>query len=307
MLLTTDMTKRCFSHPSVDVSTVVHLLRWRATHQPDRRGYTFLLDGETNEISITYAELDHQARNIAAQLQGMVTAGETVLLLYPPNIGYIAAFFGCLYAGAIAVPCYPPRRNRPNPSLPAIVADSQAKVALTTTAILSDLHRQLPYTPQFHMLHWLTTDTLDRDLAAGWKEPYLDPDMLAFLQYTSGSTGTPKGVMVSHGNLLHNEHMIACAFGHSDQTVVVGWLPLFHDMGLIGNVLQPLYLGVPCILMPSIAFLQKPYRWLQAISRYRATTSGGPNFAYDLCVRQISDEQRTSLDLSSWSVAFNGA
>ena len=141
-----------------------------------------------------------------------------------------------------------------------------------------------------------------------WQEPALvSPDTLAFLQYTSGSTGKPKGVMVTHGNLLHNEQMIQKAFGHTSQSGVVGWLPLFHDMGLIGNVLQPLYLGIPCILMSPIAFLQKPVRWLQAISRYKATTSGGPNFAYDLCVQKITPQQLQSLDLSSWEVAFNGA
>src|SRR5262249_33606149 len=138
-------------------------------------------------------------------------------------------------------------------------------------------------------------------------EPRTDGSSLAFLQYTSGSTSTPKGVMVSHGNLLANEEMIRRAFGQSEESVIVGWLPLYHDMGLIGNVLQPLYVGAPCVLMPPLAFLQSPARWLRAVSQYRATTSGGPSFAYELCAQRVSAEVRRELDLSSWQVAFNGA
>jgi acyl-CoA synthetase (AMP-forming)/AMP-acid ligase II len=156
-------------------------------------------------------------------------------------------------------------------------------------------------------MHWLATDDAGVDAADQWREPALNRETLAFLQYTSGSTAAPKGVMVSHGNLLSNERMVQQAFGHTEQSTFAGWLPLYHDMGLIGNVLQPLYIGAACILMAPMAFLQRPVRWLQAISRYRARTSGGPNFAYDLCVRKITDEQRAALDLSSWRVAFNGA
>src|SRR6185295_3232330 len=143
--------------------------------------------------------------------------------------------------------------------------------------------------------------------AEQWREPEADADTLAFLQYTSGSTAAPKGVMVSHGNLLHNEEMIRNAFNQSERSVIVGWLPLYHDMGLIGNVLQPLYVGAQCVLMSPIAFLQRPVRWLNAISRYKGTTSGGPNFAYDLCVRKTTPADRAAMDLSSWTVAFNGA
>jgi acyl-CoA synthetase (AMP-forming)/AMP-acid ligase II len=165
------------------------------------------------------------------------------------------------------------------------VADAGATIALTTKTVLSNVERQFTQSPTLQALHWLATDnTADRDLAQAWLQPAISSDTLAFLQYTSGSTGTPKGVMVSHGNLLHNEQMMQQAVQHTEKTIVVGWLPLFHDMGLIGNVLQPLYLGIPCILMSPVAFLQRPVRWLQAISRYKATTSGGPNFAYELCV-----------------------
>ncbi len=289
------------------LSTLVELLSYRAQNQPDQTAYTFLQDGETESGSLTYRELDQQARTIAASLQLVVSPGERALLLYPSGLEFIATFFGCLYAGVVAVPAYPPKRNQKMSRLQAIVADSQAKVALTTQEILTNIESRFAENPELIALRWLATDTIAREQAESWQEPALSEKTLAFLQYTSGSTGTPKGVMVSHGNLLHNERTIQKAFGHTDQTIFVGWLPLFHDMGLIGNVLQPMYLGIKCILMPPVAFLQKPLRWLQAISRYKATTSGGPNFAYDLCVQKTTPEQRASLDLSSWKVAFNGA
>jgi malonyl CoA-acyl carrier protein transacylase len=287
--------------------TFVDILRQRAECQPDSTAYIFLQDGETEEISLTYQELDLCSRSIAAQLQNLEATGERALLLYPPGLEFISAFFGCLYAGVVAVPAYPPRRNQRMTRLQAIVADAQATFALTTTSVLTNIKHNLIEEPELAALRWITTDNIATNLVENWQVPMVSNDTLAFLQYTSGSTGTPKGVMVNHENLLHNEQMIQQAFGHSSETIFVGWLPLFHDMGLIGNVLQPLYLGIPSILMPPEAFLMKPFRWLMAISRYKATTSGGPNFAYDLCVQKINPEQRASLDLSSWEVAFNGA
>ncbi|NEO41303.1 MAG: fatty acyl-AMP ligase [Moorea sp. SIOASIH] len=289
------------------VSTLVDLLRTRAENQPEQIAYIFLENGETESAQLNYQQLNRQARALAASLHSLVAPGERVLLLYPPGIEFIAAFFGCLYAGVVAVPAYPPRRNQKMSRLQGIVADSQATVALTTTSVLGNIEGKLTENPELASLRWLATDNIGSDRANEWHEPALTSNTLAFLQYTSGSTGTPKGVMVSHGNLLHNQQMIQQAFGHTADTIVVGWLPFYHDMGLIGNVLQPLYLGKPVILMPPVAFLQKPIRWLQAISRYKATTSGGPNFAYDLCVNKIKPEQLTGLDLSSWRVAFSGA
>src|SRR5262249_21594529 len=255
----------------------------------------------------TYEELDRQARAIGAWLQSRGITGERALLLYPPGLEYIVAFFGCLYAGVVAVPAYPPRRNRSTSRLQAIVADAQAAVALTTTSIMSDVEKRFSQSPGLEALCWLNTDCVSSDLIKAWRAPSVTSDTLAFLQYTSGSTAAPKSVMLSHRNLLHNERIIQMAFEHTERSIVAGWLPLYHDMGLIGIVLQPLYVGVPCILMSPEAFLQKPLRWLGAISRYRVTTSGGPNFAYDLCVRKITPEQRATIDLSSWSVAFNGS
>ncbi|MEH2009475.1 fatty acyl-AMP ligase [Nostoc sp.] len=288
-------------------STLVDVLRYRAKHQPNTIAFTFLEDGETEEVNWTYQVLDEQAQAIAAQLQTLGMPGHRALLLYPQGLEFIAAFFGCLYAGVIAVPAYPPRANQSMLRLSAIVQDAEAAIALTTTTVLSNIQQQLNQSPQLQNLHWLASDQVFAKSEQPWQEVQFNGDTIAFLQYTSGSTGTPKGVMVSHGNILHNEQMIQVAMQHSKETIFVGWLPLFHDMGLIGNVIQPLYLGIRCVFMSPVAFLQRPWRWLQAISRYQATTSGGPNFAYDLCVRKITDEQRATLDLSSWDVAFSGA
>jgi acyl-CoA synthetase (AMP-forming)/AMP-acid ligase II len=310
------------SESPFDSATLVGLLRWRASHQPDRRAYSFLTDGETTVVALTYAQLDQRARAIAAWLQSQDASGTRVLLLYPPGLDYIAAFFGCLYAGVIAVPAYPPRLNRSLARIQAIVADAQATSALTTSALLPRIAATFDHTPDLQALRWLATDSFsagsagelaqrDADtsdsLADAWQEPALSGETLAFLQYTSGSTGTPKGVMVSHGNLLGNLEVIRRCYEHTSDSVGVIWLPPYHDMGLIGGILQPLYAGFPVVLMSPTAFLQRPIRWLRAVSRYHATTSGGPNFAYDLCARKITPEQRATLDLSSWDVAFNGA
>lgn len=287
-------------------ATLVELLRTRGQNQPKQTAFTFLQDGETESDSLTYQELDSLSRAIAAQLQSSTVPGERALLLFPPGLEYISAFFGCLYAGLVAVPAYPPRPNRSLARLQTIVADAQASVALTTTSILSNLERQFAQAPELKTLRWLTTNQVG-NLAQEWQEPAVSGDTLAFLQYTSGSTAAPKGVMITHSNLLHNLGLIHQCFEHTPNSRGVIWLPPYHDMGLIGGVLQPLYGGFPVTLMSPLVFLQNPLRWLRAISRYRATTSGGPSFAYDLCVRKITPDQLTTLDLSSWEVAFNGA
>ncbi|HEY9711087.1 MAG TPA: AMP-binding protein, partial [Oculatellaceae cyanobacterium] len=255
-------------------STSLDLLHYRAVQQPDRTAFTFLLDGEIESDRLTYGELDRLARAIAAQLQALGLSGERALLLYPPGLDYLAAFFGCLYAGVVAVPAYPPRSPRNTPRIKAIWADAQAAIALTTTATLSKLQSLLTAKTDLGDIAWLTTDNLAKGLEESWQEPFINIDTLAFLQYTSGSTGTPKGVMLSHGNLLHNAAMTYQFMEHSPSSKFVSWLPIYHDMGLIGGIVQPLYGGFPCILMPPAAFLQRPYRWLQAISRYKGTTSG---------------------------------
>jgi len=286
---------------------LIELLKERAFDRPGHLVYTFLMDGNQREVNLTYGQLDRRSRAIAGRLQFLKPEPGRVLLLYPPGLEYIEAFFGCLYAAAVAVPAYPPRLNQSLTRLEGIVKDSQATLVLTTKEILSKAESLCAHAPSLEPLRWLATDSIEDELADQWREPRVTGDSLAFLQYTSGSTATPKGVMVSHGNLLHNQQMIQAAFEQTERSVIVGWLPLYHDMGLIGNVLQPLYLGAQSILMSPLTFLRHPFRWLQAISRYRATTSGGPNFAYDMCVRKITREQRELLDLSSWRVAFNGS
>jgi amino acid adenylation domain-containing protein len=287
--------------------TVVDVLCQRSYLHSDADAFSFLEDGETQTATLTYRELDRYSKAIATQLQALNLKGERALLLYPPGLDYIAAFFGCLYAGVIAVPAYPPRNQRNTPRIQAIVADAQAAIALTTSTIQPQIQSLLSEKVDLNSLRWLTTDCIDKSIEANWQKPLIDENAIAFLQYTSGSTGTPKGVILTHGNLLHNAAMTYHLMGHSPTSKFVSWLPTYHDMGLIGGILQPLYGGFPCILMPPSTFLARPYRWLQAISRYKGTTSGAPNFAYQLCVEKITSEQLETLDLSSWSVAFNGA
>jgi len=292
--------------------TLAGLLRLRAAERPEREAFVFLADGGEPAARLTYGELDRRARAIAARLRASLAPGDRALLLYPPGLEFIAAFFGCLYAGVTAVPAYPPRLNdRSQARLRAIVEDAAPRAALTTEAIFAAAVASEALTarvPELGTVRWIATDGPGLDMGqeeADLPEP--EPGSVAFLQYTSGSTAAPKGVMVTHANLVHNERMIGEAFRQDEETVVVGWLPLYHDMGLIGNVLQPLHAGARCVLMSPVAFLQQPVRWLRAISRFHGTTSGGPNFAYDLCVRRIPPEERAQLDLSSWRVAFNGA
>ncbi|MET0399701.1 MAG: condensation domain-containing protein, partial [Longimicrobiaceae bacterium] len=288
-------------------ASLVELLRLRAEADPDRIAYTFLQGGEVEEGHVTYGELDLRARAVAARLQALGARGTRALLLYPPGLEYIAALFGCFYAGVVAVPAYPPRRNKPDPRLQSIVADCAPTLALATRELLDESERLCAHTPELSGLRWIATEDVPSDEAEAWTDPEARGDTLAFLQYTSGSTAAPKGVMVSHGNLLHNFAVIEGFTGYTPETRSVIWLPPYHDMGLIGGILQPLFTGYWAALFSPVAFIQRPARWLEAISRYRATSSGGPNFAYELCVHSMRPEERAALDLSHWEIAFNGA
>jgi len=288
-------------------SNLVDLLRHRSAHQSADTAFTYLVDGEQDEITWTYAELDRRARAIAAWLQSLGLQGERALLLYPAGLDFIAAFFGCVYAGVVAVPAYPPRKNRSLERIEAIADDAEAKVALTTHEVMGRVQGVLDENPGLKSLHWGATDQFPAGMEHDWRHPDVHGDTLAFLQYTSGSTGTPKGVMLSHANLIHNSALICHAFEHTRSGVGVFWLPSYHDMGLIGGILQPIYYGKPNVLMSPMSFLQKPLRWMRAITKYKGTVSGGPNFAFDLCLRRITPEERQTLDLSTWSLAFNGA
>ncbi|HEX3527537.1 MAG TPA: AMP-binding protein [Thermoanaerobaculia bacterium] len=284
--------------------SLADVLRRRAREHPERTAYIFLHDGEVEADRRTYAGLDARAHAIAARLQSRgAEPGDRALLLFPPGLDFIDAFFGCLYAGVIAVPCYPPRPGRGQPRLKAILSDAGARFALCTAAIAGKLETLAADDAEIAGLARIATE----ECASTSLPLRTGDDGIAFLQYTSGSTATPKGVMVTHANLAFMEGLIAEVFEQGEESVVVAWLPVYHDMGLIGNVLQPLWLGATCVLMAPVAFLRRPRRWLEAISRYRATTSGGPSFAYELCAERIAPEDRRGLDLSSWRVAFNGA
>ncbi len=293
-----------------DGCNFVDLLRWRADHQPDRLIFTELLDGEDQSLEIACAALDRRARAVAARLLEIASPGDRALLLYAGGIDFVEAFLGCLYAGVVAVPSYPPdptRIERTLPRLRSIVRDAQPRIILSTTGIIGLAEQLCAQATELARLPWFATDAVQDNDADAWRQPDVDANSLALLQYTSGSTAEPKGVMVTHGNLLSNEAMIKHAFGHTEHSVGVSWLPVFHDMGLMGHILQPIYLGAHSVLLSPLAFLQRPVRWLTAISKYRATTSGAPNFAYEFCARKIKAEQLEGIDLSSWRVAYNGA
>ncbi len=283
-------------------SSLVDLLQCRADEQPDDHAYTFLDEGEVEGARWTWSELDRKARTVAAWLQGRVTPGDRALLMYPPGLEFIAAFFGCLYAGVVAVPVQPPQKGRAQRGLDRVQAiAASADPAAILTAGDEHSARRTPHSALG------VTDTLDHHLYEHWQPPTVGPETLAFLQFTSGSTSSPKGVMVTHANLLHNLMYGFHVGGTGRHSVSVSWLPVTHDMGLIEGVLQPAFSGSPAYLMSPSSFLQRPARWLNAISDHRAVRSGGPNFAYDLAVGRVSAADRARLDLSCWKAAYNGA
>ncbi len=279
-------------------SDFVGVLRAVVRRRADQTALIFLDDGEVEFPPLSYGELERRVRAVAARLRTVAEPGDRALLLYPPGAGFVIAFLGCLYAGVVAVPTFPPRRGREDRRLGGIVEDARPSVVLTESALAA----AMPAGARV-----LATDGIDIADAERWRPSELSAETPAFLQYTSGSTAAPKGVVVTHGNLVHNQEIIREVCAHDEESVTVSWLPPYHDMGLIAGILQPLFTGGRCVLMSPAAFLQKPVRWLDAITRYRAATSGGPNFAYDLCVRKVSAGDRERLDLASWRMAFNGA
>lgn len=288
-----------------NIRTIVDLLRLRAEEQPEALAYRFLVSGDPQGPmeEWNYAHLERYARCVAAHLQRLdAVPGDRALLLYPAGLEFIAAFLGSLYAGVIAVPAYP---HRTLSRLEGIAKNAECRFVLTNSAFLK-LGRSLEQqAPALRSAQWIATSEILNEPAPEWTPPEISEETLAFLQYTSGSTGQPKGVMVSHGNVLHNESLIQRGFATNSAMHVVGWLPLYHDMGLIGNVLQPLFAGASCTFMSPMSFLQRPLRWLRAVSQFRGTVSGGPNFAFDLCVSKLAPGEH--LDLSSWKTAFNGS
>ncbi len=282
------------------------LQHW-AIHRPDEDAFVFT-DVESIEEKLTYAQLWEEVRALAGALQDQcrIRAGDRVLLLYPPGLEFVVGFFACHAAGAIAVPAYPPRRNRKASRIRSIVVDSDARWALSTQSVVDLLKGDQPHDDLIGV-QLVGTDTPAMRDVSKWRRPKLQDSSLAVLQYTSGSTGSPKGVMLNHANLIANSELIREGFQPAAGTVCMSWLPTYHDMGLVGGVLMPLYIGRVDVLTSPMTFLQRPLRWLQAITRYGVTVSGGPNFAYQLCVDKIPEEELQGIDLSTWDIAFNGA
>lgn len=292
------------------VTNMVDLLRGRADAHPDAVAYTFLESGEHPGSTTSWGALDLRSRAIGASIAARVDPGARVLIMLPPGIDFASAFFSVLYAGAIAIPTYPPagaRADRTSARVRGMAADAGVSLVLSHGSLRARAATLESMVPELAGIPWLEIDAVD-DAAAGlWRDPLAVSSAIALLQYTSGSTAAPRGVMVSHGNLLHNLALSARLGGYTTDSVSVSWLPVNHDMGLINGVLQGVHSGCTTVQMAPAAFLQRPARWLQAISRFGATHSGGPNFAYDLCARRVSGEDREGLDLSSWRLAYNGS
>jgi acyl-CoA synthetase (AMP-forming)/AMP-acid ligase II len=286
----------------MSIRTFADICRRQADSAGDSTAY-WLSDGDVETARVTFTEIDAAARKVAHALTARRLFGERVVLLFESGLDFIQSFYGCLYSGAIAVPVNMPSRRKRVEKILTIAADCGATIALTSAELRTSLQAD-GLTLECVCLNELLGEVANDNAVSA---RIVQPQQPAFLQYTSGSTGAPKGVIVSHENLVCNQQMIREGFGHDSTTVFASWLPLFHDMGLVGNMLQPMYLGIPAALMPPAAFIQQPVRWLRMISHYRATTSGAPNFAYELCLRRIRDADMEGIDLSSWSLAFNGA
>ncbi|MBN0043765.1 fatty acyl-AMP ligase [Streptomyces actuosus] len=300
--------------------SLIDLLTAHASEHPDRIAYRYLVTGDSDgEIQyMSYARLALRSRAVAAWLQDRLPTGARALLLHPPGLEFVCGYLGCLAAGVVAVPGVPPQGRAHNHRalirMRRLIADSDAKVILGGREVIASLAAQAEQLPETAGLTWIATEDIPDDAADAWREPGLTADTVAFLQYTSGSTSAPKGVAVTHGNLLDNQHVITERMGHTPEAIAehggemfVSWLPMYHDMGLIGPVLNTVHLGVTATLFSPLHFLQQPQRWLTAVDRYRPHTSGGPNFAYELALKHATPEFVDSLDLSSWRVAFNGA
>ena len=288
------------------VATLVELLDYRAARHPHDIVFRFLSGDGVEDGVLTFEALRDRAQSIAAALGEYASPGDRVVLLVPPGLEYVASFFGCLYAGVVAVPAYPPNPRRADPRVHGIIADSEARVALVHASLAARLESWLALGGAPSGVRWIDVSSLKHE-SVGARTVTPTASDLAMLQYTSGSTGDPRGVMLTHANLLHNSAVIHRVSEHRAGDSGVFWLPPFHDMGLIGGIVAPVYAGRPAALMAPATFLQRPLRWLEAMARYRATTSGAPNFAYDLCVDRTTEAERASLDLSAWRTSFNGA
>jgi acyl transferase domain-containing protein/acyl-CoA synthetase (AMP-forming)/AMP-acid ligase II/acyl carrier protein/NAD(P)-dependent dehydrogenase (short-subunit alcohol dehydrogenase family) len=292
---------------SPQAETLYDVLKFRAEKQPNDPAYVFLNNGEEETPPLTYKQLHDSSIAFAAKLQSRNMAGERALLIFESGYEYIISFFGCIYAGVISVPLHPPGKNKSMSRISAISLDSDAKLILSTRELQEELKNECKNDDVLKKLDWLCIDDPAENTSAQWKEPDLTGDSITYLQYTSGSTGIPKGVIVSHENLVTNLAIIDKSHPHDDNSVMVTWLPIHHDMGLIYGMLLPFFCGYPCYYMTPQAFVQKPYRWLHAISKYKGTHNAAPNFAFELCVNKVTADEKKSLDLSTWKFAMNAA
>lgn len=286
---------------------IAEMLRRRAGNGGNDLAFAFLKDGESVHVSWTYQELYARALALAGQLRKSGSKGDRVVLAFPPGLDFLAGFFGCLYAGMIPAPAYPPHRARRDGRLPAMAADCGARLALTTGSLMEEIRDGLEQETALGAIAVLAVDDIEPDGNIDLERETETARGLAYLQYTSGSTSVPKGVKITHGNLAQNLRDLHLGFQHDERSVMVTWLPAFHDMGLIYGLLLPLYFGFPCYVIPPTQFTRDPICWLRAISKFRGTHSAAPNFAFDLCRRRITEEQRRQLDLASWEMALIAA
>lgn len=290
-----------------DATTLTEILDRHAARRPDALAFRFLAMGEEEAETMTYAELARDARQIAGFFGQRHAAGSRMLVLAESSLDFVRVFMGCLQAGIIPVPAKTPRGETALIHLHRIVENAVCDGCVACGKITDKMDQAVAgLCHRTGMAFYRSAGLRQADETAPLR-PALERDTTAFIQYTSGSTGHPKGVTVTHGNLLHNQRQIRAAFGHSSNTVFVSWLPMFHDMGLVGCVLHPIYLGVACTLLPPETFIQRPMRWLRAIDMHQGTTSGAPNFAYEHCIDRIPEDDVSTLDLTSWRVAFNGS
>ena len=287
--------------------SLVDLLDRRAAENPDASAFGFVPERSGPHLHLTYAELHRRSRVMAGRLGLRATKGDRALLMFPPGLDFIVAFFGCLFAGMIAVPLMVPRRAAARGSSDAVITDCSPAVALTSRDLL-EVRGDVADRFRDARFDWMTVDAMAESAAdVATPMPLVDRDDVAYLQYTSGSTSTPKGVVVTHGNLLANFEMIRQGMSNTAHSCSVGWVPVYHDMGLMMGVMQPLYLGAMSVLMAPAAFMQRPLNWLRTIHQYRAALTSAPNFAFDLCVSRFRADQMEGVDLSCWKVALNAA